>query len=149
MWWRHVGEGAVGRVSPRHRLYGDSWEVGGGTSVNSSFLWGFMYCDGSKWNSRSCGSAVLICGSGLLLGERAVTATAACPLQLPAEHLVAYWPRSRTAMFLCIRRHGFPLMSRNHLSCLWSPISDATGWMKGTVKEKQSCLLKQCTARFG
>lgn len=117
-----------------HRLYGDSWEGVGGTSVNYSFLWGFMYRDGSKWNSRSCGSAVLICGSGHLLGEGAATATATCPLQLPAEHLVAYWLRSRSAMFLYICHRSFCLKSQNHLSFLWSPISEGAGWMKGTVK---------------
>lgn len=56
---------------------------------------------------RSCGSALLICGSGRLLGEIAVTASAAFPLQLPAKLLVAYWLRRCIAMFLRVRGRGF------------------------------------------
>lgn len=82
----------------------------------------------------SCGSAPLICGSGLLLGERAATATTAWPLQLPATLLVPYWLSSCTAMFLYIRSWGFRLKCWNDLSFLWSPVPDSTGWMKDSVK---------------
>lgn len=131
---RCIGGGAVGRVLQSHRLFGDSGGSGGGPQWTPHFCGALCSVTGPNETPRSCGSALLICGSGCLLGERAATASAASPLQLPAKLLVAYWLRSRIAMFLHVRGCGFRLECRDDLSFLWSPTADSPGWMKSSVK---------------
>ncbi len=131
---RCVGGGAVRRLLQSHRLFGDSWGSGGRPQWTPHFCGALCSVTVPNETPRSCGSALLICGSGHLLGERAARAGAASPLQLPAKLLVAYWLRSSIAMFLRVHGCGFRLKCRDDPSFLSSPTPNSPRWMKGSVK---------------
>lgn len=69
----------MGRVLQSHRLFGDSWESRGGPLWTPHFCRALCSVTVPNETPRSCGSALLICGSGRHLGEIAVTASAAFP----------------------------------------------------------------------
>lgn len=66
-------------VLQSHRLFGDSWGSVRGPQCTPHFCGALCSVTVPNETPRSCGSALLICGSGRLLGERAATASTASP----------------------------------------------------------------------
>lgn len=134
-------------VLQSHRLFGDSrGEVEGGDLSEHLIFCGAL-CSVTVPNEtpRSSGSALLIWGSGHLLGDRTVwrpclelpppQSLFPSHPQLPGKLLIAYWPRRYTGMFLLVRSGDSGLKCRDDLSFLWSPTPDSTGQMKKSSVE--------------